>query len=263
VLATHHNPSRFIDLPTVDPLSRRDIALALWLEQRSLSSIDQVLPPCGYMEGVFRSSHRFSGRVDRAPYIINEDYLEPIRPLDPRPSLGLEADVPLVYIPAGGNRFKGSAFVPEIVGRLHAAAAGRIGFFISGVVPAELLAALGPAKVHAPGHLTGEEVVARVKTCSFGVFATLVENYSVALLEAVLSGVPMSVFDVGGNKEIVAHGDTGFVAPYRDVETLTANARQLLDEPFRAAMAARCLADARARHSEPAVAPLWAKALAV
>jgi glycosyltransferase involved in cell wall biosynthesis len=39
------------------------------------------------------------------------------------------------------------------------------------------------------------------------------EGYSIALLEAAASGVPMLVSDVGGNREIVADGVTGRVIP--------------------------------------------------
>lgn len=261
VLATHHNPSRFIDLPTIEPHSRRDIRLAMALEQRSLKNIDLVIPPCRYMRDLFNATHSFNGPVEIAPYLINDDYIEPIRPHDPRSEMGLSADAPVVYAPSGGNKFKGAALLPEILRRLDDAANGRIGFFISGAMPQTTRDALKGLRLYAPGQIKGEEVIATVKSCDFGVFPTLVENYSVALLEAVLCGVPMVAFDVGGNGEIIRHGETGYITPYQDAGAMAEHALRLLNGEHAGAMSSACRKDALARHSEKAVARRWLELL--
>jgi len=42
-----------------------------------------------------------------------------------------------------------------------------------------------------------------------------------ALLEAIAAGVPVAVTAVGGNPEIVIAGETGWVVPSGDVDSLT------------------------------------------
>jgi glycosyltransferase involved in cell wall biosynthesis len=58
------------------------------------------------------------------------------------------------------------------------------------------------------------------------------ENFSMALLEAVSSGIPILAFDTGGNAEIVASGINGFLVPEGDLESLCDRAQQLLNPTY-------------------------------
>lgn len=53
------------------------------------------------------------------------------------------------------------------------------------------------------------------------VLSSNTEGYSIALLEASASGLPIVATDVGGNKEIVQHGATGLIVPPKESEPLT------------------------------------------
>lgn len=57
------------------------------------------------------------------------------------------------------------------------------------------------------------------------------EGYSMALLEAAASALPIVATDVGGNAEIVRHGETGMLAPSGDPLALAATLGALLDAP--------------------------------
>jgi glycosyltransferase involved in cell wall biosynthesis len=57
------------------------------------------------------------------------------------------------------------------------------------------------------------------------------EGYSMALLEAAASALPIVATDVGGNAEIVRHGETGMLVPARAPESLAATLGALLDAP--------------------------------
>lgn len=46
------------------------------------------------------------------------------------------------------------------------------------------------------------------------------EGISVTLLESMASGVPSVVTDVGGNREVVVEGETGYLVPVDDVESM-------------------------------------------
>ncbi len=42
------------------------------------------------------------------------------------------------------------------------------------------------------------------------------EASSISLLEAMASGLPSVIFDVGGNSEVVEDGKTGYIVPFAD-----------------------------------------------
>ncbi len=54
------------------------------------------------------------------------------------------------------------------------------------------------------------------------------ESFGLVALEAMASGIPVIASDVGGLPEVVAHGETGYLAPVGDVESMSAYAIQLL-----------------------------------
>jgi N-acetyl-alpha-D-glucosaminyl L-malate synthase BshA len=81
------------------------------------------------------------------------------------------------------------------------------------------------------------------------------ESFGLAALEAMSCGVPVIASDVGGIPEVVAHGETGFLAPVGDLDAMAAAARCVLAD---GALAARLGRAARARAEtlfpvEPAV----------
>ena len=49
-----------------------------------------------------------------------------------------------------------------------------------------------------------------------------------SVLEAMSYGLPVVAFDVGGNREVVAHGETGLLCAEGDCETFGKNLKQLL-----------------------------------
>ena len=74
------------------------------------------------------------------------------------------------------------------------------------------------------------------------VLSTHTEGISISLLEAMATERPVIATDVGGNGEIVEHGDNGYLVPENDVEGLKNAILTLLnnsDERMRLATAAR------------------------
>jgi glycosyltransferase involved in cell wall biosynthesis len=71
----------------------------------------------------------------------------------------------------------------------------------------------------------------------FDVFAmsSVSEGYSIALLEACASALPIVATDVGGNAEIVRDGRNGRIVPPRDASALAQAIVEMLADPRRAA----------------------------
>jgi len=118
------------------------------------------------------------------------------------------------------------------LGRSAAAAGARFAIVGSGGATAdlrELAAGLG-APVEFPGHVPAAAVLPRLRVF---VLTSWFENCPMALLEAMMAGVPAVVTGVGGVPEIVA--DTALVVPPGDPGALAAALRRLLEDPGLAA----------------------------
>ena len=60
------------------------------------------------------------------------------------------------------------------------------------------------------------DVLPYLSTMDIGVLSSLSEGFSNAILEYLAMGIPVIATDVGGNKEVVLDGKTGFLVPVRD-----------------------------------------------
>lgn len=243
IVSSHHNPLRFAGEPLLGKFSQLDARLALALEQRVIDRVDAVYCSAPYSRDWFTRAYRFDGPIHIIPNLLDEETLHSVAPHDLRPELGLAAETVLIYMPSATSRLKGGEYWLEIVQRIAQASDDPIGFYMPGQPPAgfTLDDASLPQNVRLfmPGQQPYAEHVAIVKACSFGISPSLIENYSMALLEAVVCGVPMLAFDTGGNAAIIVDGEDGFLAPLGDMDTLCAYAIDLLDPEKLAALQQR------------------------
>ncbi len=79
--------------------------------------------------------------------------------------------------------------------------------------------------------------------------ATARETFGIGTLEALAAGVPVAGWDYGGQAEIVIPGETGYLAPFGDVEGLAECIKRCIAERER--LSANAIADARARWAWP------------
>jgi glycosyltransferase involved in cell wall biosynthesis len=237
VLVSHHNPARFLNNPLWGLHSEVDARLTIACENRILRNVDEVICPSHYMKDMFVKTYRFAGPISVIPNLVDADAVAAITPRDLRSRLNLPDDALMVYIPSAGNPYKGSRFVFEIIRRIASRTSKDVGFYLSGTLNGELSHELrfvpSNAKIYAPGQSSYTDNLAMVKSCSFGVSPTLIENCGMAILEAACCGVPMVTFDVGGNAEVVAPGVSGLLVPYLDVEALVHAAARFMEEKYR------------------------------
>jgi len=254
LLVSHHNPRRFVDMPFSPRTSVSDTERAIRFENRVLKKIDHVICPSVYMARCFKDTYACSAPVSVVPNIVEHEKLDAISSRDLRLELGLPSAAPVIYIPSGGNWAKGARFVPEIIRRLAAVHCQPVGFYISGVISAELALDLAHVpehvQIHMPGRLSHAENISTMKGCCFCVSPTLVESFGMALLEACVAGLPVVAFDTGGVADIVENEKNGFLAPHLDVDKLVHFAGLLLDERVRARIAMQT-ADFSRRRIDP------------
>ncbi len=80
-----------------------------------------------------------------------------------------------------------------------------------------------------------DDVAGLLQGASVFVLSSLSEGISLTLLEAMACGLPVVATDVGGNREVVAHGETGLLVPPRSPQALAEGILSLIREPIRAA----------------------------
>lgn len=232
VWVSHHNPMRFVEKPLHPKASYRDARAAIWFENRALRNVQAVICPSHYMRAWFERSYQFAGQVFVVPNMI-DPALNQRSPASVLP--GLAANARWVYLPSAGSRLKGADFLPQLLRALESVP--DLHFYIPGHVEAPVQAQLAqcPAglrdRMYMPGQLAYPEHMAVVKRCAFGISPALMENLSMAILEAAYHGVPMIVFDAGGNADIIQHGENGFLVPAYDLADMLAAAQKLARQP--------------------------------
>jgi glycosyltransferase involved in cell wall biosynthesis len=230
-----NNYARFRDHPLLTNMSWLDVDLATSMERRALVKADAVVCPSRYMVNEYSKSFPVNVPITTINNFLFRSELESLEPFPIHRELGINSGTPVVYLPSAGTINKGARYLFEIVRRISKTVSGPVAFYISGFIPRDLqyeLDSLTAAAIYAPGHVARAENLPIVKACSLCVSPTLIENYSNALLESICLGIPCITFDTGGNKEIVDHGENGFITDYLDVDELVARTLTLLSDPI-------------------------------
>ncbi|GIV96211.1 MAG: 1,2-diacylglycerol 3-glucosyltransferase [Herpetosiphonaceae bacterium] len=84
--------------------------------------------------------------------------------------------------------------------------------------------------VHFTGFVSREEMPALYRSADIFVLPSQNEGMSIALLEALASGLPVVVTDTGGTDELVTPGINGLVVGWADVEALVAALQKLIED---------------------------------
>lgn len=235
IFISHHNSMRFCNEPLLGEHSIKDAEIAKYFEQRAISKADHVICPSQHMMDVFRRTYTSVVGITVIPNLIDAESSSKISPSQLHNQMNLSVDAPVIYIPSAGSVYKGSQFVFEIIRRISKGFAKEIGFYLSGNINAELMRCLESlpdnVRIFAPGVVRYDCNIANIKSCSLCVSPTIIESFGMALLEAQWNGLPVISFDVGGNRDVVVSGATGYLVPFPDMEELIDRSLELLLVP--------------------------------
>lgn len=112
-----------------------------------------------------------------------------------------------------------------------------LSFVGDGPYLAELKKRLPKGAAICTGFLSGEALARAYASADVFVFPSTTDTFGNVVLEAQASGLPAIVTDQGGPRELVQHGETGFVTPARNTDALFEAMRRLVvDTPLRERM---------------------------
>ncbi len=87
-----------------------------------------------------------------------------------------------------------------------------------------------PPSVRWLGSLPQAELAQRYAEARLFVFPSLIDGYSLAVLEAMASGLPVLLTDRCGNRDLIEQGVNGWVVPAADPEALAAQLGEVLSD---------------------------------
>lgn len=213
---------------------RRGVA---WIEARLHPHMTAIVANSrGVLEDVAREPGVRCTRLELIYNGIDVASLMALRPRDVvRTELGIAADARVVIIVANLIPYKAHDLLLEalggakrglpvdwrlmVVGRAtDAGYAARLRELAARLDIADRILWLGQRR----------DVADLLGAADVGVLCSDEEGFSNAVLEAMAAGLPLVVTDVGGNREAVVDGATGFIVPRRDVVALRAALVRLL-----------------------------------
>ncbi len=108
------------------------------------------------------------------------------------------------------------------------------------------------------GYLSGEELATAFASADVFLFPSTTDTFGNVVIEAQACGLPSIVSDVGGPKDLVSEGTTGFITRGLDVDDFTrATARLINDSALRETMRAACVRSVASRSWKDAARRFW------
>ena len=108
------------------------------------------------------------------------------------------------------------------------------------------------------GYLSGEDLAKAYASADFFVFPSTTDTFGNVILEAQASGIPAIVSDIGGPRDLVAHGKDGLITKGHDPIELAAAIKKLASDPLmRATMGQEARARVESRDWSVACEKFW------
>jgi len=172
-----------------------------------------------------------------------------------RTQYGLPASKPLVLYVGRISKEKDL----DILAECYAALAPQAHFALVGDGPyvEELKRRMPNARF--TGYLAGEALATAYASADVFLFPSTTDTFGNVVIEAMACGLPNVVSDMGGPKELVEDGVTGFVTRSLDATAFTSAARKLIEDPsLRSRMGSNAREAVRDRSWSGAFRKFWA-----
>lgn len=149
-----------------------------------------------------------------------------------RKAVGVGLDARMVlFVAHGGEKavYKGGEYWRTICTGIRNAVPGALFFLVGGDrhdVEGDL--------IHWP-YLDGERLHTLMLAADVLAYPTLADNHPLVVLEAMAAQCPVVAWNTGGLPEQIMHGQTGLLAPYRDISGFIESCIYLLSHPAKAA----------------------------
>jgi len=154
---------------------------------------------------------------------------------DMRTQLGLSRDSIVLAMVANLIPYKGHTDLINALAQLDPAQPWEVLLIgnDSAHIQADLEQSARNAGIESRVHFLGkrDDVAAILQCADIGLLTSHEEGFSNAILEAMASGLPMVVTDVGGNAEAVRNGENGYVVPPHAPAQLAEALETLLHDP--------------------------------
>jgi glycosyltransferase involved in cell wall biosynthesis len=237
------------------PALRHDRTALLWRVKRRVyrrSRLTLVTPSRWLADLTRRSPLLQNHPVQVIPYGLDTDVFRPMPQAAAREVLGLDPSRRVILFGAhfATERRKGGHVLLEALARLSAEARASTELLVIGRESDRLRTAL-PLPARWLGSVTDDRLLAGIYAASdVFVLPTLADNLPLGVMEAMACGVPVVSSDVGGVRELVRHGETGWLTPAGDGAALAAGLETVLrDSELRARMGAQARAIVEAEHT--------------
>ena len=145
--------------------------------------------------------------------------------------LGVDEDTPVVMQVARFHKVKDHGTAARAFAKVaERFSNARLCLIGDGPQRAAIEALIGELGIHSHVQFMGvrNDIATLLPGADVFMLSSVSEGVSVTLLEAMSTGLAIAATDVGGNGEVVEHGETGLLSPRGDAEALGANLNTLL-----------------------------------